>query len=237
MPRHMGAWIETGEKGNRRLMPEETSKGLGALKEERTTLSASMLLCTTSLFHWEYLSSSLMLPSEEDSTLLTEALTDDDDWLTLDLEEEQTGPPFHWVPPDLSEGRDWYNKQVARLWEAALTLPNLDAVVKEGLEFLKIHQRNYTATGPAPKQLQLLWWEFPPEHWEALREGCHMNFLAEPMACIHDNTPMDPEQINVAAAFVDELLELKIVKLVGEGKEVLTTAPLFTVPKEGQEGE
>jgi hypothetical protein len=64
-----------------------------------------------------------------------------------------------------------------------------------------------------------------------------MNFLIEPTACIHDNTPMDSEQIDVAAAFVDELLELKIVKLVGEGKEVLTTAPLFTVPKEGQEGE
>jgi hypothetical protein len=37
--------------------------------------------------------------------------------------------------------------------------------------------------------------------------------------------------------YYDELLELKIVKLVPEGKEVLTTAPLFTVPKEGQEGE
>jgi hypothetical protein len=54
-----------------------------------------------------------------------------------------------------------------------------------------------------------------------------MNFLVDPMACIHDNTPMDPEQIDVAATFVDELLELKIVKLVPEpeGKEVLTTAP------------
>jgi hypothetical protein len=63
MPSHMGAWVET-EKGIRRLMPEETSNGLGAPKEDRTTLLSSLLRCTTSLFHWEYLSSSLTLPPE-----------------------------------------------------------------------------------------------------------------------------------------------------------------------------
>jgi hypothetical protein len=48
---------------------------------------------------------------------------------------------------------------------------------------------------------------------------------------------MDEEQVNVAAAFVDKLLELKIVNLPAEGKEVLMNAPLFTMPKEGQEGQ
>jgi hypothetical protein len=37
--------------------------------------------------------------------------------------------------------------------------------------------------------------------------------------------------------FVDELLELRIVLEVSEGEEVLLTSPLFTVPKEGQEGQ
>ena len=44
-----------------------------------------------------------------------------------------------------------------------------------------------------------------------------MNFLKEPEKCIHDNMPMDPEQIDVAAAFVDKLLELKIIMPMEEG--------------------
>jgi hypothetical protein len=39
----------------------------------------------------------------------------------------------------------------------------------------------------------------------------------------------------VGAAFVNELLELKIVKLLSEGREFLTNAPLFRVLKEGVE--
>jgi hypothetical protein len=237
MPSHMGAWVET-ERGIRRLMPEETSKGLGAPKEERTTLSASILKCTTSLFHWEYLSSSLILPSSQDAdTHVTALLEDEDDWSLSDSESDDENTTFDWTPPDLSVGGEWYNERVTTLWEAATTMPNPEEVVKEGLELLKIHRGNYTATGPSPKQLQLLWWEFPPEHWTALREGCRMNFLVEPESCIHDNAPMDQEQLDVAAAFVDELLELKIVKLMDDGREVLANSPLFTVPKEGQEGQ
>ena len=35
----------------------------------------------------------------------------------------------------------------------------------------------YVAHGANPEQLQVLWWEFPREHWDALREGSRMNFL------------------------------------------------------------
>ena len=160
----------------------------------------------------------------------------ENDWSIANSESDDKKEPFHWTPPDLSIGGEWYNKRVATLWEAADTRPDPEAVVKEGLELLTIHRGNYTATGPSPKQLQLLWWEFPPEHWTALREGCRMNFLTLPEACIHDNAHMDHEQLDVAAAFVDELLELKIVKRMDDGREVLTNSPLFTVPKEGQEG-
>jgi hypothetical protein len=78
MPCYIGAWIQT-EKGVRRLMPKETSKGLGAPKAERPALTASILPSTTSLFHWEYLSSSLTLPSSGDSeTKATKPLTEDE---------------------------------------------------------------------------------------------------------------------------------------------------------------
>jgi hypothetical protein len=93
---------------------------------------------------------------------------------------------------------------------------------------LTIHQGNYTSTGPSLKRLQLLWWESPPEHWTALREGCQMNFLIQPEACIHDNALMDHEQLDVPAGFVDELLELKIVQLIGDGE--LTMKPNLRWP-------
>jgi hypothetical protein len=48
---------------------------------------------------------------------------------------------------------------------------------------------------------------------------------------------MDLEQLAVAAGFVDELLELSILRQFAEGEECMMNAPLFVVPKEGQEGE
>jgi hypothetical protein len=163
-------------------------------------------------------------------------LVDEDDWSISESGNDDKRPTFDWIPPDLSVEGEWYNERVATLWEAADKLPDPEKVVKEG-KLLKIHRGNYTPAGPSPKQLQLLWWEFPPEHWTALREGCQMNFLVQPESCIHDNAPMDQEQLDVAAAFVDKLLELKIVRLMDDGKEVLANSPLFTVPKEGQEGQ
>jgi hypothetical protein len=62
MPAQAKALIET-EKGVRRLFPEETANGLGIPKEWKVKpawLSNSMLRRTTSLFHWEYLSETLL---------------------------------------------------------------------------------------------------------------------------------------------------------------------------------
>jgi hypothetical protein len=88
-----------------------------------------------------------------------------------------------------------------------------------------------------PKQLQLLWWEFPKEHWEPLKNGSRMNFLKHPEAKIHDNAAMDNEQTQVAVGFVEELLDLGVIRTPLEGHEILTNAPLFVAPKEGQDGE
>ena len=100
-----------------------------------------------------------------------------------------------------------------------------------------IRDSNYTEDGPEAKKLKLLWWEFPKEHWTPLKEGSRMNFLRSPKAVIHDNAKMDEEQTQVAANFVEELMDLGTVGTPEEGREILTTAPLFVVPKEGQEGE
>ena len=114
---------------------------------------------------------------------------------------------------------------------AAKSFADPDVVIEEGFRALAIHQLNDTADGPEPKRLQLLWWEFPPEHWTSLREGSKMNFVSTPPSIVHPNANMDAEQLEVAAAFVDELLDLAVLRRPTDGSEVLLNAPLFVVPK------
>ena len=231
MPEQAGAWIRT-EKGVRRVSLDETSRGLGLPKEMVVHLTPSLLRNTTSLFHFEYLSPSLVSPVAE--PLFKANLHSPDD---LEATKSQSRPVFLWNPPDLSEGSTWYNDRVHSLRVAVSTLPDAATAFDDGLELLRIHRGNYTATGPAPKRLQLLWWEFPPGHWTPFREGSPMNFLVEPVPRLNPNAHMDPEQLVVAAGFVDELLELSVLLSFAEGKAFLMNAPLFVVPKEGQEGE
>jgi hypothetical protein len=148
-------------------------------------------------------------------------------------------PDFQWRPPDLSPSGKWYQIRVFNLRKASDTCPDPADAFARGLEALEIHRSNYNAEGPAPTQLKLLWWEFPEEHWVALREGSRMNFLKLPEPNIQPNANMDAKQLQVGADFVDELLELKVLGAL-EGKndlEILLNAPLFIVPKEGQEGQ
>jgi hypothetical protein len=120
------------------------------------------------------------------------------------------------------------------LVKAAATFSDLTSVIKEGLQALETHCNNYDFRGPTPKCLQLLWWDFPSKHWMALKEGSRVNFLVPPPPNIHDNAIVDAKQLLVAAEYVDELLDLGIVGTLADGKEILTTAPLFVVPKEEQ---
>jgi hypothetical protein len=82
---------------------------------------------------------------------------------------------WSWESPDLREDGDWYKARVQSLKVAIAELPNLPNLFEEGLKILKIHRQNYEIEGP--KELQLLWWEFPRESWSAIREGGSMNFL------------------------------------------------------------
>jgi hypothetical protein len=64
-----------------------------------------------------------------------------------------------------------------------------------------------------------------------------MNFLVTRETRKNPNTPMDQAQLDIATAFVDELLKLGVLLDAEEGMQILLNAPLFVVLKEEQEGE
>ena len=117
-----------------------------------------------------------------------------------------------WAPPDLRAGGAWFNCRLTSLFRAAKEHGHRWVeLVNQGLDALSRHRRNHDATGANPEQLQVLWWEFPREHWDALREGSRMNFLDPPDSCMHPNGEMTEDQARVAEAFVDELIDLVMV--------------------------
>ena len=116
--------------------------------------------------------------------------------------------PFVWGPPDLSYGSPWYKARVRDLLAACLCYEDPGPLIEEGLDQLRIHRGNYDPDGPAPTRLQLLWWMFPREHWNELREGCSMNSLVEPCNKLTPNSEMDEEQIVIAEEFLNELVSL-----------------------------
>ena len=243
MPCGVGRHIRT-EKGVRRLTAEEVARGLGMPKEEAEGAPLKQIEYSTSTFLWEYALESLRTKEREHdySEMESERAT---------VEEGERGMPqgeseeshqeshqeFEWRPPNMEPGSQWYQERVESLRRAASCYPHPEAIIREGLEMLATHRSNYNEMGPDPKRLQLLWWEFPQEHWEDIRVGGSMNFLHDPIPCIHPNAEMDEEQLEVAANFVDELISLGVLRPLPEGEEVVCTAPLFCVPKEGQPGE
>ena len=145
-------------------------------------------------------------------------------------------PSYSWNPPDVSEGGIWWNGQKERLEEAAKTLPNPKAEVERGLMLMKQYVQNVSPDGNiVPKSLVLLWWNWDPLHWEPIREGTKLNFMEEPVPCIHPNSEMNDEQLKVAEAFVEEMISLGV--LIKPTSEVKTTAPLFCLDKENSPGE
>jgi hypothetical protein len=232
IPDHVGAWIRT-ERGSRRLLPEALARRLGVPKEWKLSeagFTDSVLKQTTSAFHWEHLSellvcSALDIPASSDGPL----------HISVDPIYAPVAPvsEFSWCPPDLSIGGVWYQERDTNLVKAAAHYENRVQLVHDGLRALEVHRSNYTATHPEPKQLQLLWWEFPPEHWDEIRNGGSMNFMVPPTACIHPNSAMTEEQLVIATEFVQELVELGVL-VPGS---VLTNGPLFVLEKAGQPGQ
>jgi hypothetical protein len=204
-------------------------KGLGLPKDPKVNISLDLLDRSNCLFLFEALSESLQNirndgPSE-DGTQSRPGFTN----MSGDPETPKPSP-FKWYPSDLSPEGAWHQKRLINLRKAANACTDSEQVFQDGLIALEIHRNNYNADGPSPKQLQLMWWEFPSEHWTPLQEGSRMNFM-EPV--IKPNANMDEEQHAVRAAFVDELLELKVLGLLeNEDMIILLNAPLFVVPKD-----
>ena len=87
---------------------------------------------------------------------------------------------WSWEPPSLCPGKKWFKGSLRRLRNVVLEYPAdmQDTLILDGQQCLKRHRRNYGPNGP--QYLQLLWWEFPVEHRDAIRCGSSMNFLKEP---------------------------------------------------------
>ena len=99
---------------------------------------------------------------------------------------------------------------------------------------LENHRGNYTTEAPHPTRLQLLWWRFPRESWDVLREGNSMNFLMEPTHRLTPNSSMTEEQTCIAEEFIDELEGLGTLLRVPPGDAMVANGPLFCLPKPGQ---
>jgi hypothetical protein len=107
--------------------------------------------------------------------------------------------------PQISvRGGYWYTSPVTNLRKAADTFPDPTHVIAEELQVLEIHQ---------------------------MKDGSRINFLKFPEPKIHDNAVMDAEQTQVAVGFVEELLDLLVIRTPLKGHAILTNAPLFIVPK------
>jgi hypothetical protein len=251
MPPKPGYFIET-EKGVRRVLIDEFVRGLGlpkAVAELPSEVTKPLVNHTTSLFHWEYLSTCLTsvvarsvktTPAPKvDPHSPREATNQQAAAAAATAASEATSEPptFKWQPPDMSIGSPWYLRQLVTLRKASESFENPTEVYKEGLEILDVVRGNYSETGPDPKKLQVLWWNFPSIHWHELKEGSPMNFLEDPPEGIHENSQMDEQGLKAAAQFVDELLSLGAVATEEEGYRVLATAPLFLVDKPGQPGQ
>jgi hypothetical protein len=234
MPDHPQAWIRS-DRGVRRLQHEELAKAKGILPswlkgDGAIPLRQSQVDRATCVHLWsaamDVMRPWLLMEEEEAGSEGPKASKKDTAVPTWD-DGEDSDEKWQWEVPDLSEGGEWFLARVATLKEVIKGAPNPEELYEGGLKALAIHRGNYTDEGP--KRLQLLWWEFPKEHHEGLREGFRMNFLITPEGELQLNSVMDEAERTAAGKFVDELESLGIL---GKAKGSLkANCALFCVEK------
>ena len=225
------AWVQDSKRV-RRLMAVERAKALGVEAEVSSVPRVGAKLASTTGVHvWAAVTESVanLLQKHRPSDSSTPSPDTPVPWTPTFPSEPYE---WQWEVPDLRPGEEWYNDRVHSLKAAVQELPDSDRLFSEGLEALEVHRDNYTDDGP--KRLQLLWWEFPREHQEAVRCGSSMNFLILPDGELVLNTKMEGPQLEVAAKFVDQLIELGVLE---EHNAILANCPLFCVAKAGQPNE
>jgi hypothetical protein len=237
MPPVAHSWIKTSD-GYRRLHPDELAKGLGMpsswmVRKRQVTIKPFVVDRLTSVHLWETVGLVLhgVLPSLCPSDIV--ASTHDVGAKTGVFKENRgkkgsrkgtthpsgTAPQsnddaveWEWTIPDLRPNRPWYRQRLFRLKKALLRYPEdkRGAMLHEGKEDLKRHRANYGDKGAV--YLQLLWWEFPEYHWEAIRIGSSMNFLKEPEHRLSENAEYTPEMLQAAIEFINQLIQLGSVE-------------------------
>ena len=246
MPAQAGRWIQTDD-GYRRLHSDELANGLGVPKFWSTDLrqvARARFKDLIGVHLWDGLSHSLDslwelvglggVGSKDTAVPVTDTAPDLDPRASKFMSDEGV---WSWEPPDLGLSGAWYRNRLRMLKKAARTYPEADRaqIIAAGKSDLARHRENYGPEGP--RQLQILWWEFPKEHWEALRTGSSMNFLQEPRTGLTPNADLTPEQQEIAGEFVDELIALKVLLKAPVDDPILANCPLFVVPKPGQPGQ
>jgi hypothetical protein len=239
LPDKVGAFIRV-DKGVRRVLIDELAKakGVPASRIAQDDLTTRTINGVTDLHIWAAAASSLVRrENATDANQSTPRSEEDLDQRFIMTEEHQAElEEWEWEPPDLSVGGAWHTARVKSLETAIVGMTNIDELRIAGHAALTRHRANYGKDGTI-QQLQILWWEFPPEHWEELRCGCPMNFLTEPWKGTTPNAQMTEEQADIAAEFIDELWSIGVFELIPEGREMKGNAPLFTVAKAGQPGQ
>jgi hypothetical protein len=251
MPDKINAWIET-DKGVRRLQAEELAKAKGLPKEWLSPLGTSNkgafswaqgATCShlwsavlDTIAEWiderrpELKSSGVPLPTTRARPRKQRRARAKNQKDLTPVKAQQLD--WEWELPELSPGGAWYRERVASLNAATAGHEEADRLRAEGFEILARHRENYTQAGP--RILQLIWWEFPPESWEAIREGSSMNFMVTPEREIKANSEFNEVELAVAIKFFDELIALKV--LIPATEPLKANCPLFCVEKPHKAG-
>jgi hypothetical protein len=233
MPDRVGSWIEHPSE-IRRLQHQELAKAKGILDDYGTPNSQGELestregtcihLLTAVLDHVGRSKESLTDPMKSPE----KSQKEDNIRMWSDEEEDEKDQEWEWEVPDLQEGSERTKARLQTLSQAMEELEEPEYWYQEGVKCLARHRLNYTTEGP--QQLQLLWWEFPREHWTtALREGCRLGFLATPEGKLALNGKLTDIEREVAGRFVDELKKLGV--LIPAREELQANCPLFCVDK------
>ena len=237
MPIDSHAYVRDPKYGARRIVRDEFAKALGVsdaadIGDRWIPGLTDTLRCTTSLHIWSVLDS-VIRPTLLHRGRMSAPLSGTVDHAVADpgIAEEEDAD-WDWQPPDMHETGPWFQARVANLRRAAAKRGNRQRVFRKGMATLRRYVR--TMEGKETT-LNLLWWEWPESHQERLRKGCDQLFQVCPEEGIVPNQDMDPDQLETAAEFVDELIEMGV--LIECRVPMKRNGPLLVIPKEGQPGQ